>query len=134
MQFDTDAAFDKMKQKHSIYVRLSESALSEQTLLTEPKLFLCQLAALCRKDLRTSALCSLTRYKAGMRGIQDLKSAVPALHAFFCFIIQTAFTRLQVVWDRREKQGARLEKCLAASIPIRPIPRATKDSLSTLLY
>lgn len=36
MQFDIDKAFDKMKQIYDIYVRFSETAHTEQALLTRP--------------------------------------------------------------------------------------------------
>lgn len=92
-----------MKQMHNIYVRFSESADSEQALLTRPELFLCQTAGLCKKDLRSSALCPLKRYKSGIQVMQDSKLEVPALHVFFYFVIQMSSTRLQDMRDRRQE-------------------------------
>lgn len=36
MQFNTDRAFDKIKQIYDIYVRFSEGVYTEKTLLTRP--------------------------------------------------------------------------------------------------
>lgn len=68
---------------HDIYVRFSESEDSEQALLTRPELFLCQTAALCKKDLCPLPFEKVQIWDTGDAGLKIRSSSFTCLLLFY---------------------------------------------------